>query len=247
VARRLKLGDKLDESSETRENIDGEQQFRCLRADATIMTVRILVGDAKERLAEVGDADVVITDPVWPNCPPRLLPGWDRPGAVLREALEVMPASVRAVVIVMRSDGDPRFLQAVPGRWPFICVQVMPYTAPTYIGRVLATELAYCFGAPASPRPGRDVIPMWGPQAPQREGPANGHPCPRAMVHMEWLVDCWSEPGETVLDPFCGSGTIPMAADQMHRHGIGIEIDPDYAAAAMRRAERDRSMFAVER
>lgn len=211
------------------------------------MTVRILVGDAKERLGEVGDADVVITDPVWPNCPPGLLPGWDRPGAVLREALELMPASVRTVVIVMRSDSDPRFLHAVPGRWPFICVQVLSYAAPSYIGRVLATELAYCFGAPSpSSRAGRDVIPMWGPEAPQREGPANGHPCPRSMAHMEWLIDCWSEPGDTVLDPFCGSGTIPIAADQMLRHGIGIEIDPTYAAAAVRRAERGLNMSAVE-
>jgi hypothetical protein len=203
------------------------------------MTVRIFVGDARERLGEIGHADVVITDPVWPNCPAGLLPGWDRPGTLLREALELMPASVRAVVVVLRSDSDPRFLQAVPERWPFICVQAMSYAVPTYVGRVLATELAYCFGAPITSRPGRDVIPMWGPEAQLRAAPANGHPCPRAMVHMEWLVDCWSEPGETVLDPFCGSGTIPVAADRMLRHGIGIEIEPRYAAAAIQRAERD--------
>jgi site-specific DNA-methyltransferase (adenine-specific) len=201
------------------------------------MSVRIFVGDARERLGDIGHADVVITDPVWPNCPAGLLPGWDRPSALLRETLALMPASVRAVVIVMRGDSDPRFLQAVPERWPFVCIQTMSYTVPTYIGRVPGTEIAYCFGAPISSRPGRDVIPMWGPEAQMREGPANGHPCPRAMIHMEWLVDCWSEPGETVLDPFCGSGTIPIAADRMRRHGIGIEVELRYAAAAIRRAE----------
>ena len=205
-----------------------------------ILSLRIIAGDARERLREIGHADVVITDPVWPNCPVGLLPSWDRPGALLREVLELMPASVRAVVILLRSDSDPRFLQAVPERWPFICVQVMSYAVPRDLGRVFGgAELAYCFGAPASSRPGRHVIPMWGPEASHIESPTKGHPCPRAMIHMEWLVDWWSDPGETVLDPFCGSGTIPIAAHRMLRHGIGIEIEPLYAAAAIQRAERD--------
>ena len=199
------------------------------------MSVRIFLGDAREQIVQAGHADIVITDPVWPNCPAGLLSGWDRPGALLREALEVMPTSVRTVVIVLRSDSDPRFLQAVPERWPFLCVQVMSYAAQTYVGGVLATELAYCFGTSIASRSGRDVVPMWGPEAPVSPGPANGHPCPRAAVHMEWLVDCWSEPGETVLDPFCGSGTIPIAADRMLRHGIGIEIEPHYVEAAIER------------
>jgi hypothetical protein len=211
----------------------------CFKANqeqtVSVVSFRIFTGDARELIREIGHADVVITDPVWPNCPAGLLSGWDRPGILLREVLELMPASVRTVVVVLRSDSDPRFLQAVPERWPFVCVQVMSYAAQPYVGRVLATELAYCFGAFMTSRPGRDVIPMWGPEAPLAPGPANGHPCPRAAVHMEWLVDCWSEPGETVLDPFCGSGTIPIAANRLLRHGIGIEIEPRYAAAAIQR------------
>ena len=41
--------------------------------------------------------------------------------------------------------------------------------------------------------------------------------------------------GETILDPFCGSGTIPLAAHRHRRHSIGIEIDPLYAALARER------------
>jgi site-specific DNA-methyltransferase (adenine-specific) len=204
------------------------------------MTVRILTGDVRKRLGEVSHVDVVITDPVWPNCPAELLPGWECPGALLREALELVPASVRAVVIVLRNDSDPRFLLAVPQHWPFVCVQAMTYAVPRNLGRVFGgAELAYCFGAPIPSRPGRRVIPMWGPEARHVEDPSHDHPCPRAMVHMQWLVDWWSEPGETVLDPFCGSGTIPIAADRMSRHGIGIEVDPHYAAAAIKRVEQD--------
>jgi DNA modification methylase len=64
------------------------------------------------------------------------------------------------------------------------------------------------------------------------------------MIHMEWLVNWWSEPGETVLDPFCGSGTIPLAADRLGRDCIGIELNPDYAEMARRRIAGDSPLFA---
>lgn len=60
---------------------------------------------------------------------------------------------------------------------------------------------------------------------------------------MDWLVDWWSDPGETVIDPFCGSGTIPLAADRMQRNGIGIEIEASYVEIAERRLVNDRGMF----
>lgn len=209
------------------------------------MSVRVLVGDCRERLREISYADVVITDPVWPNCLPGLLAGWDDPGGLLGEALGLVPDSVKRVVIILRSDSDPRFLGAVPMRWPFVCVQALSYAVPMYLGRVLGgTELAYCFGSPVPSRDGRRVIPMWGPKAQPRDRPPNGHPCSRSMVHMEWLVKWWSEPGETVLDPFCGSGTIPLAAERMQRHGIGIEVSPIYAAMADERIRNDAPLFA---
>lgn len=197
------------------------------------MTVTILTGDARAKLAEIGHADTVITDPVWPNCPAGLLPGWDRPAELLAETLALLPPSVRRLVIILRSDSDPRFLSAVPSRWPYVCTQAMSYAVPMWLGRVLGgTELAYCFGEPIPSRKGKRVIPMWGPKAQPRDRLAKGHPCSRALVHMQWLVDWWSLPGETVLDPFCGSGTIPLAAALMQRHAIGIEVDPGYAALA---------------
>lgn len=199
------------------------------------MQAKIIQGDCRILLPTL-HADVVITDPVWPNCPPGLLVGSDRPADLLAEALAVMPASVKRLVIILRSDSDPRFLRAVPHRWPFICMQAMAYAVPMYLGRVLGgTEIAYCFGEPIPSRKGRHVIPMWGPKA-QPSARSSGHPCARAMPHMQWLVDWWSVPGETVLDPFCGSGTIPIAAAGMQRNGIGIEIDPGYARLAQERA-----------
>lgn len=208
------------------------------------MTVKIIQGDCLEVIPTLGNVDVVITDPVWPNVPPGLLQGWDRPADLMGEMCSALPQSVKRLVVVLRSDSDPRFLQSVPKRWPFVCVQAMAYAVPMYLGRVLGgTELAYCFGTPIPSREGRKVIPMWGPKAQPGNRKANGHPCSRAMVHMEWLCQWWSDPGETVLDPFCGSGTIPLAAERSQRHGVGIEIDAGYVAIANRRIEMDAPLL----
>lgn len=208
------------------------------------MSVTILQGDARELVSTI-PADVVITDPVWPNCPPGLLAGWDAPESLLCDVLEALSPSVRRLVVILRSDSDPRFLQAVPTRWRFICLQALSYAVPMYLGRVLGgTEIAYCFGEPPPIREGKRVIPMWGPKAQPRNRPPNGHPCPRAMVHMEWLVDWWSLPGELVLDPFAGSGTVPLAAERMQRSGVGIEINPEYVEIARRRIADDVPLLA---
>lgn len=208
------------------------------------MSVRILIGDARALVPTIG-ADAVITDPVWPNCPAGLLRGWSEAGDLLRETLELLPGSVKRLVIVLRSDSDPRFLSAVPARWPFFNAHWLQYVMPGYIGRKLGgNEIAYAFGDPVPSSEGRRVIPSVAPKAQPADRRANGHPCSRALLHMEWLVKWWSEPGETILDPFCGSGTIPLAADRMQRHGIGIEIDAAYAEMARRRLDDDAGMFA---
>ncbi len=46
--------------------------------------------------------------------------------------------------------------------------------------------------------------------------------------------------GGTVLDPFSGAGTTCLVADRLQRHGIGIELNPAYAAMSEARIGRDR-------
>ncbi len=62
-----------------------------------------------------------------------------------------------------------------------------------------------------------------------------GHPCPKPLRWMRWLIERCTMPGETVLDPFCGSGTTGVACVQTGRRFIGIEIDPGYCELARRR------------
>ncbi|MCY4145738.1 MAG: site-specific DNA-methyltransferase [Chloroflexi bacterium] len=47
----------------------------------------------------------------------------------------------------------------------------------------------------------------------------------------EWFIKLFSQPGDTVLDPFAGSGTTLFVARDMKRRAIGIEILPEYVEA----------------
>ena len=51
------------------------------------------------------------------------------------------------------------------------------------------------------------------------------------------ILDC-SRRGGIVLDPFCGSGTILMAAERTGRCARAIELDPRYVDVALRRFRR---------
>lgn len=44
----------------------------------------------------------------------------------------------------------------------------------------------------------------------------------------QWFIKLFTKPGDTVLDPFTGSGTTNFVAQRMHRNSIGIEIVPEY-------------------
>jgi DNA modification methylase len=63
----------------------------------------------------------------------------------------------------------------------------------------------------------------------------NGHPCPKPDYVAKWMVQRASLDGETVLDPFMGSGTTGVAAVKLGRKFIGIEIEPRYFDIACRR------------
>ncbi len=56
----------------------------------------------------------------------------------------------------------------------------------------------------------------------------NRHPAVYPIYIVQELIKLLSKEGDTVLDPFCGSGTTCLAAKNLHRDYIGIEINPDY-------------------
>jgi site-specific DNA-methyltransferase (adenine-specific) len=64
------------------------------------------------------------------------------------------------------------------------------------------------------------------------------HPTQKPLDLMEWIVKYWSFDGDTILDPFMGSGTTGVACVQTGRNFIGMEIDPGYFEIARKRIEQ---------
>lgn len=54
------------------------------------------------------------------------------------------------------------------------------------------------------------------------------HVCPLQIDIVERIINRYSNPGETVFDPFGGLMTVPYMAVKMGRYGIGCEISEDY-------------------
>jgi modification methylase len=65
------------------------------------------------------------------------------------------------------------------------------------------------------------------------------HPAPFPIELAERLVRMFSFVGDTVLDPFMGTGTTSVAAAKWGRNSIGLEIDPHYFEMAERRVRLD--------
>ena len=65
------------------------------------------------------------------------------------------------------------------------------------------------------------------------------HPTPKPVPLMAALISDFTDPGETILDPFAGSGTTGVAALRLGRNFIGCELDPKYAALARERLEAE--------
>lgn len=63
------------------------------------------------------------------------------------------------------------------------------------------------------------------------------HPCAKPQRAWEWLCNRATIDGQTILDPFMGSGTTLVACAKLGRKGIGIELDPDYFEIACKRVE----------
>jgi DNA modification methylase len=77
----------------------------------------------------------------------------------------------------------------------------------------------------------KSVNPLWviGPASKQRIHP---HQAPKALARR--IIGLYTEPGDLVVDPFCGSGNTLKVAVEMGRRAVGYEIKEKYAEAASR-------------
>ena len=196
--------------------------------------ITIYHGDCREILPQLGPVESVITDPVWPNASVFDV----EPESLMRDMCDCLSGSER-IAVQLGCDSDPRFLAAVSERWQFFRVCWLRYISPHYKGRLLYnSDVAYMFGSPPRPSEGQHLIPGY-----TEDNSSNGkqadHPCPRKIWHVTWLVKWWSAEGETILDPFMGSGTTLRAAKDLGRKAIGIEIEEKYCEIAAKRLQQE--------
>ena len=67
------------------------------------------------------------------------------------------------------------------------------------------------------------------------------HPAPFPLELATRLIRMFSFYGDTVLDPFCGTGTTMIAAIRYGRNGIGIDIDPEYCRMTAKYLKKESS------
>lgn len=220
----------------------------------------ILTGNCLEILPHLPDKsiDVILTDPAWPGPTVGLQNKYD-PVTDFRLMADQAARLTDRLIIVLGQQIDPRLLQYVPKTLPFVTVVWLRYMPPRYRGPILnSADLAYIFGHNRLPGNGQRVMPgeyyATHPHNYQTEAitistgkrSGTGHPCNRPIAHAAMLIKNFTRPGETILDPFCGAGTFCLAARNLGRHYIGIEIDADHALRA-RRWIRDETLFMDEK
>lgn len=71
------------------------------------------------------------------------------------------------------------------------------------------------------------------------------HPTQKPIALMEWIIEKLTLSGDTILDPFMGSGTTGVACMRTGRNFIGIELDAEYYAIAETRIKNAAGEFVL--
>lgn len=71
------------------------------------------------------------------------------------------------------------------------------------------------------------------------------HPCSKPLMAWKKIIETRTRKGDIVFDPFLGSGTSAVAAEQLGRRWFGCEISPEYCAIAEDRIKAAQSGLTV--
>ena len=105
-------------------------------------------------------------------------------------------------------------------------------------------------GSKAKFRGSRDQATIWRVPSPKMimagsVEPKLDHPTQKPLLLFETPIRNHLRAGDGVYDPFCGSGTMLIAAERTGCHGYGMEIDPRFVDVALARWERFSGESAV--
>ena len=194
--------------------------------------VTLYTGDCLDimRTLEPGSVDAVITDPPYPREYEHLY------GAVAKEARRVLRVGGSFLTLCGHYQ-LPRVLADIGEhlRYRWIVKLDHPGSHARMAMGVMVTwkPMLWFVNEKLSPR--RNIVDGC---ASQKRSKDTGHPWQQDLDYALWGIEALTDPGNTILDPFMGSGTTGVACVQTGRNFIGIEIDPGYAEIARQRIEK---------
>lgn len=93
---------------------------------------------------------------------------------------------------------------------------------------------------------GKQMTNVWSiPSVPRLEKLYGKHPTQKPLALVERCLRASTNEGNVVLDPFAGSGTVPVVASVLNRRFIASELESDHVETAIRRLEALATPLAV--
>ena len=183
--------------------------------------ITIFHGDCRDILPSLDPVDLVLTDPPYGMAKAE----WD----VLIDPIEWLPAARRSLTVAVFC--GVRGLHAYPKPdWTMAWVRLASTQRNGKFRGFNNWEPILVYGGDRIPN---DVFSV--PNLQEPEG--HGHPTTKPTSLMTRILTRLG--GETILDPFMGSGTTLRAAKDLGRKAIGIEIEERYCEIAAKRLSQE--------
>ena len=205
----------------------------------TIGPHTLILGDCLEVLPTLGRVDAVVTDPPYGidyNASESSQQGIQKFDAIEGDNKLFDPSPFMGFRDVLMW-GCNNYCHAIPpqeGQWYF-----WDKVTKNALG-VRIAEGEYCWHKRGTkPRAFRH---LWsGAYRASESGERSQHPTQKPIALIEWCLDMVS--GQTILDPFMGSGTTGVACQRLGRTFIGIEKERRYFDIACKRIEAEMNRF----
>lgn len=179
------------------------------------VNVELILGDCLEVMSEIKNVDLVLTDPPYPNMGDKSADLWDD-----QIISKVKLPDVKQLIFW-------HAIEPFPLDWTAIHIWHKPNGCSAYYyERIFERNGGKRCKVYRIPIINYETLPEWTP-----------HPTQKPLLLIKKLILEHTKKGDTILDPFAGSGTTGVACVQTGRNFIGIEIDESYYNIAKRRID----------
>lgn|SRR3990167_96607 len=208
--------------------------------------MKFLVGNCIELMHDMGKFDLILTDP--PYNAKNI--GHDK--KVYSKGLMCLPdeeyrqfcadwfsEAIKHTERLVFTPGIANICYYPQPRW-VLCWYKPAACSFNRMGGYNAWEPIFIYGKPVK-RIAQDVIKV--NTLNFSKGAEKNHPCPKQPDLWRWLLNHFSNKGESVLDPFSGSGTTAVVCAETGREFTGIDINEDYNEISKKRLKNLQRMM----